>query len=144
MQASPHLMLSRSVRVEIGVIRSINRRYACTGRASIARWCADTLVWGVHGTAPSARWCWPTARCLARCRRYVGLADALVSAAAASGPVEGCGYPDQVGERLDLHLPHNPAAMGLHRDLADSELCRNLFVRPAGDHQSHDLPFARS
>src|SRR3954447_20501295 len=30
MQASPHLMLSRSVRVEIGVIRSINRTYACT------------------------------------------------------------------------------------------------------------------
>ena len=80
----------------------------------------------------------------ARCRRYVGLADALVSTAAASGLVEGCGYPHQVGERLDLHLPHNPAAMGLHRDLADSELCRDLFVRPTGDHQSHDLPFARS
>ena len=112
--------------------------------ASIARWCADTLVRGVHGSAPIARWYWPTVRCLARCRRYVGLAEALVSADATSGHVEGCGYPHQVCERLDLHLPHDLAAMGLHRDLADSELRRNLFVQPAGDHQSHDLPFARS
>src|SRR4051812_23736452 len=144
MQASPHLMLSRSVRVEIGVIRSINRTYACT-TPRLLHVGVPILWYGVY-TGPRPL-CVGVGRPLGAWPAVGGtwvLADGLVSAAAAGGPVEGCGYPHQLGERLDLHLPHNAATMGLHRDLTDSELCRNLFVQPAGDHQSHDLPFARS
>src|SRR5271169_3193391 len=52
------------------------------------------------------------------------------------------GHCHQVGERVSLHLSHHPAAVCLHRDLADAELATDLFIHQTGDDQRHDLPFA--
>src|SRR3954451_20171554 len=104
MQASPHLMLSRSVRVEIGVIRSINRTYACT-TPRLLHVGVPILWYGVYtgprplrvgvgrplGAWPSVGGTWV-------------LADGLVSAAAAGGPVEGCGCPPPPGGGPRLHF----------------------------------------
>jgi len=48
------------------------------------------------------------------------LVDTLVSGVPDQRHVEGCGDSHQFGERIDSHLPHNPASVGLHRDLADT------------------------
>src|SRR5262249_20848177 len=69
------------------------------------------------------------------------LADTLVSGRD-QRHVECCGDSHQFGERVDSHLPHNPASMGLHRDLTDAEPCCDLFVQQARDDQCHGLPFA--
>jgi len=56
---------------------------------------------------------------------------------------ESRGHSYQVGQRIRLHLFHNLTSVCLHRDLADAELATDLFIQQAGDHQCHDLPFAR-
>ena len=38
------------------------------------------------------------------------------------------GHSDQVGQGSRLHFSHNVAAVHLHCDFADIELCGNLFV----------------
>src|SRR5215831_1643389 len=57
------------------------------------------------------------------------LADTLVLGVRDQRDVECRGDSHQVGERLDSHLPHNPASMGLHCDLADTELGCDLLVQ---------------
>jgi hypothetical protein len=73
----------------------------------------------------------------------VRLRDTLVSGVRDQRDVECRGDSHQLGQRLDSHLPHNPASVGLHRDLADTEPGRDLLVQQAGDDQCHDLSFAR-
>src|SRR4030095_9849145 len=68
--------------------------------------------------------------------------DTLVLGVRDERDVECCRGSDQVSERIDLHLAHHPASVGLDRDLADSELDCDLFVQQAGDDQCHDLAFA--
>src|SRR5712692_818381 len=70
------------------------------------------------------------------------LVDTLVSGVRDERHVECCGHSHQVCQRIDLHLPHHPASVGLDRDLADTELECDLFVQQAGDDQCHDLAFA--
>src|SRR5262245_13250836 len=53
-------------------------------------------------------------------------------------------HPDQVCERLGLHLLHDLASMSLNRDLASSQFGTHLLVQPAGHDQLHDLPLASS
>ena len=53
-------------------------------------------------------------------------------------------YHHEIGKRAGVHLLHHPAAMSLHRDLADAEFATDLFVQQAGDYQRHNLPFATS
>jgi hypothetical protein len=69
--------------------------------------------------------------------------DTFVSHVRDERDVERCGHPHQVRQRIDLHLAHHLASVGLHRDLADAELDSDLFIQEAGDDQCHDLPFAR-
>src|SRR5215467_8086424 len=71
------------------------------------------------------------------------LVDTLVLGVRDQRQVECCGDSHQFGEGIDSHLPHNPAPVGLHRDLADTELGCDLFVQQAGDDQCHGLSFAR-
>ena len=77
--------------------------------------------------------------------RVVAGGDALTSVSGVRDPwhVECGSDSHQVGEGIDSHLPHNPAPVGLHRDLADTEPGRDLLVQQAGDDQCHGLSFAR-
>jgi hypothetical protein len=59
------------------------------------------------------------------------LADTLVSGVRDQRQAECCGDSHQFGEGIDSHLPHNLAPVGLHRDLADTELSCDLFVQQA-------------
>ena len=59
------------------------------------------------------------------------LVDTLVSGVRDERHLERRGHSHQFGERIDLHLPHDSASMGFHRDLADTELERDLFVQQA-------------
>ena len=57
--------------------------------------------------------------------------------------LEHSGHPDQLGERVGAHFPHDVTAMNLGRDLADAEHCRGLLVEKAADDEREQLPFAR-
>jgi len=70
-----------------------------------------------------------------------GVGDTLVSDG--DWNAEGRRHSYQLGERIDLHLPHDPAPVRLDRDLADTELRCDLLVQEAGDDQRHGLPLAR-
>jgi hypothetical protein len=70
------------------------------------------------------------------------LVDTLVSGARDPWHAECCRYPHQFGKGIDPHFLHNPASVGLHRDLADTESGCDLFVQQAGDDQCHGLSFA--
>jgi hypothetical protein len=54
------------------------------------------------------------------------------------------GHPDQFGQRIGLHLPHDVSALDLDRDLAGAERRGDLLVEHARGDQAHDLAFARS
>ena len=56
---------------------------------------------------------------------------------------ESLGHFHQLCERVGLHLSHHFASVCLHRDLADAELPADLFIQQAGNHQLHNLVFAR-
>jgi hypothetical protein len=58
------------------------------------------------------------------------VADAVIKA-------ESRSHMHQGGERVGLHLAHHFAPVGLHRDLADTELETHLFIQQARNHQSH-------
>ena len=55
------------------------------------------------------------------------LVDTSVSDVRDVRHVECCGHSYQVGERIDSHLAHDPASMGLDRDLADTEFGCDLY-----------------
>ena len=40
-----------------------------------------------------------------------------------------CGHSYELGERIGFHLLHNPAAVCLHGDLADSKFATDLLVQ---------------
>jgi hypothetical protein len=62
-----------------------------------------------------------------------GIGDTLVSGVRDESDVECCGHSHQVGEGIHLHLAHDLTSVGLHCDLADTELECDLFVEQAGD-----------
>ena len=71
-----------------------------------------------------------------------------VSGERPAGAMSGChleprGHFYEVGERVGFHLLHHLAAVRLYRDLANAEFAADLLIQQAGDHQGHDLPFAR-
>jgi hypothetical protein len=62
-----------------------------------------------------------------------GIGDTLVSGVRDEWDVECCGHSHKVGEGIHLHLAHDLTSVGLHRDLADTELEGDLFVQQTGD-----------
>src|ERR1700741_5126692 len=48
----------------------------------------------------------------------------------------------QLGKGVRFHLAHHLAAMGLDRNLADSQLAADQLVQPASDHQRQHLALA--
>ena len=62
-----------------------------------------------------------------------GVVDTLVLGVRSERHFECRSHSHQLGERVDAHLPHNPASVSLHRDLADTKLESDLFVQQAGD-----------
>jgi len=47
-------------------------------------------------------------------------------------------HPDQIGQGIGAHLPHDVPAMKLYRVLGNFELGRYLLIQPSGDHLLHD------
>ena len=76
--------------------------------------------------------------------RYTSAEATSVSYRWHGGEAKPAGHFHEVGERGGLHLSHHVASMSLHRDFADAELATDLLVQQSGDHQRHDLPFART
>src|SRR6185369_14416666 len=58
-----------------------------------------------------------------------------------SDELESRRHGHEFRERVGLHLAHHVASVGLHRDLADTELAADLLVQEARDYERHDLPF---
>ncbi|HEX9405189.1 MAG TPA: hypothetical protein VF917_12215, partial [Steroidobacteraceae bacterium] len=59
-----------------------------------------------------------------------------------AGPGQPVGCAHELGQGAGPHLPHDLAAMNLHRHLAQSELGGDLLVRAPDDDKSHDVPLA--
>ena len=53
------------------------------------------------------------------------------------GPARGCGIPDQVRQRIRVHLSHHLAAMRFDGDFADAKFERHLLVQQTRHDQSH-------
>ena len=53
-------------------------------------------------------------------------------------------HSHQVGEGIRFHFLHDPPAVRLYRDFADTQFRANLFIEQTGDNQGHDLPFSKS
>src|SRR5262249_39728344 len=59
------------------------------------------------------------------------------------GDTELIRHTYQIDQRPGLHLPHDVAAMDLHRCLAQLKLSCNLLVRASSDDECEDFSFAR-
>src|SRR5260370_4363037 len=56
-----------------------------------------------------------------------------------AGPGQPVGCAHELGQGAGPHLPHELAAMNLHRHLAQIELGGDLLVRAPDDDKSHDM-----
>src|SRR6201988_3760434 len=57
--------------------------------------------------------------------------------------LQDSGHPDQLRERIGVHLSHDLTAMYLRSGLADAEPCRGLLGEQPADYERNHVPFAR-
>src|SRR5215472_1343508 len=68
--------------------------------------------------------------------------DTLVLGTRDAWQVECRGHSHEFRERIDAHLPRDPASVRLHGDLANAKPGCDLLIQQAGNHQSHGFSFA--
>jgi hypothetical protein len=68
-----------------------------------------------------------------------GVNDTLVSDGRGEFDAEHGRPSHQIGQRKVSHLAQDPASMGSHDDLADTQLCCDLLVQQAREDQCQDL-----